>query len=97
VRRAKNILNLAVIFGFLIGIHNQQSNGSPRGFTLKDPRQNLNFIRFFSLRREPRSAGLSAIKVGLKVRSTQRQSRRASINNAPEPLSMTLTESRNGE
>ena len=36
--QGENILNLAVIFGFLIGIHNQQSNGSPRGFTLKDPR-----------------------------------------------------------
>ena len=93
----ENVLNLAVILGLLIRIHNQQSNGGSRCHPLKDTRQNLNFVRLLTLRRKTRCAGLPAIEIRLQIGCAERQAGWAPVDDAAKAESMTLTEGCNGK
>ena len=89
--------DIAVIFAALVGVANQQRNRGAGGFPLEHARQNFHFVRLAPLGNMAAGAGFAAVQIGLNIGSRQRQSGRAAVNNAAQPLAVAFAECGYGE
>src|SRR5690606_35408312 len=82
VGRAVNILYMAVIRAFLIGIFNYKTNWRTRGFSFKNSGKKLHFIFFPSLGNDSRLAGLAALHFCIYCFKIKGKSGWATVNNS---------------
>lgn len=91
---AKNILDLRIILGTLIGIQDKKRNRRSRGSAFEYPGENLYFVIFVPGRRESGLPRLSPIQVWLYVSLRQLKPWRAAINDTANRRSVTFAEAR---
>ena len=95
--RTESAGDVGVILGFLVGILDQQANGSARSLAFEHPRENLHLIRFTPLGGIAAGARLTAVQFNLQVRFTDFQARGAAVHDSAQGGAMTFTESGNAK
>ncbi|RML36909.1 Alpha/beta hydrolase protein [Pseudomonas syringae pv. atrofaciens] len=84
VGRAEQVLDRRIVFGFLIGVADQQADGGAGGLALEDTRENLDLIGLLTLRGVAAGARLTPVQVALQVLQVQLQPRRAAVDDSDQ-------------
>ncbi|RML65566.1 hypothetical protein ALQ91_05386 [Pseudomonas syringae pv. syringae] len=84
VGRAEQVFDRRIVFGFLIGVADQQADGRTGCLALEDPRENLDFIGLLTLRGVAAGARLAPVEVALQVLQVQFQPGRAAVDDSDQ-------------
>ena len=89
--RPIRILDVAIVFGSLILVLDDQPDGRARRLAFENTGENLDLVRFLALRRKLRLTWTSAVEIDLDVGFFQIHPRWRAIDNAAQRQSMALS------
>ena len=87
----------AVVFAALVGVADQQGDGSAGGFALEDAGKDFHAVGFAALGNVAAGAGFAAVEIGLDVVCTKRQAGRAAVDNAADGFAVAFAKSGDAE
>ena len=82
--RTKFVLDVAIVFGPLIDVFDQESDRCAGRLAFKYAGKDFDLIRLISLRRMTTAPGTAAIKVALNICCGQLHTGRATVDNAAD-------------
>ncbi len=88
VSRAEQVLDRRIVLGLLIGVADQQADGTAGGLAFEHPGEDLDLVGFLALGGVAAGARLAPVQVTLQVLQRQFQARRAAVDNGDQRRTM---------